>query len=164
MPVIRNPDSTKKRLTPIQPGCVAAMNLRAQGLNDMPGYCHEKPCSNTTPMTAMPRSVSSSGMKGRIRPAAGESAAWEEWRAMRLPIENQGKRLRQTCPDCRPGALVRWSRGSRGPVFAGFPQHIADLHSFCTIHFVFRFVFAYAEPANYDTVLYTDHGDHRLQH
>ena len=45
----------------------------------------------------------------------------------------------------------------------GFHRIVADLHSFCTIHFAFRFIFAYAESAN-ATECCTDHGDHRLQH
>jgi hypothetical protein len=35
-----------------------------------------------------------------------------------------------------------------GRVFAGVPQDRRGLHSFCTIHFAFRFMFAYAETAD----------------
>jgi hypothetical protein len=34
--------------------------------------------------------------------------------------------------------------GNLGPVFAMLPQDIFSVHSFCTIHFDIRFIFAYA--------------------
>jgi hypothetical protein len=34
--------------------------------------------------------------------------------------------------------------GNLGLVFATLPQDIFSLHSFCTIHFDIRFIFAYA--------------------
>jgi hypothetical protein len=40
-----------------------------------------------------------------------------------------------------------------GRVFAGLPQNLFGLHSFCTNHFAFRFIFAYAEMGEWLTVV-----------
>ncbi len=63
---MRKPDNTKNRLTPVHPGCVASINILAAPLKGRFPYRQENPCKNSTPRTAMPRSISSSGMKPRI--------------------------------------------------------------------------------------------------
>src|SRR5208337_4217072 len=67
MPVMRNPESTKKRLTPAHPSLAEARNRRSHmGTLGVAGVKNSNPWNQNTSRIATPRMVSSSGIRERM--------------------------------------------------------------------------------------------------